>query len=231
MLAATEALLAEGASYADLNVERIATRAGISRTAFYFYFRDKRELLMRLTEEVNELLYQQADIWFSGDGEPEPEMREALTNIAALYAEHGVLLRAIVEVSTYDEEVAQFWRGLLGRFVDASRAAHRGSSTRPAARWSSTRRRPSFALCWMTERTMYQHLVQAEPFAAADLVDALVGDLAALGLRLVARGRLHRHVEQRRRRSSRARRRARPCRARSGADGWTATLTTATAST
>ena len=110
MLAATEALLAEGASYADLNIERIATRAGISRTAFYFYFRDKRELLMRLTEEVNELLYQQADIWFSGAGEPEPEMREALTNIAALYAEHGVLLRAIVEVSTYDEEVAQFWR-------------------------------------------------------------------------------------------------------------------------
>ena len=121
VLAATEALLAEGASYADLNIERIATRAGISRTAFYFYFRDKRELLMRLTEEVNELLYQQADIWFSGAGEPEPEMREALTNIAALYAEHGVLLRAIVEVSTYDEEVAQFWRGMLGRFVDASR--------------------------------------------------------------------------------------------------------------
>ena len=26
-------------------LERIATRAGISRTAFYFYFRDKRELL------------------------------------------------------------------------------------------------------------------------------------------------------------------------------------------
>jgi hypothetical protein len=27
----------------------------------------------------------------------------------------------------------------------------------------------------MTERAMYQHLVQAEPFPAADLVDALVG--------------------------------------------------------
>ena len=57
VLAATESLLAEGASYSDLNIERIATRAGISRTAFYFYFRDKRELLMRLTADVNELLY------------------------------------------------------------------------------------------------------------------------------------------------------------------------------
>jgi AcrR family transcriptional regulator len=174
VLSATEALLAEGASYSDLNIERIATRAGISRTAFYFYFRDKRELLMHLTEEVNELLYQQADIWFSGDGEPEPEMREALTNIATVYAEHGVLLRAIIEVSTYDEEVAQSWRGMLGRFVDASRRrieleheAGRAIIEHPQA--------TSFALCWMTERAMYQHLVQAEPFPTDDLVDALLG--------------------------------------------------------
>jgi AcrR family transcriptional regulator len=174
VLAATEALLTEGASYADLNIERIATRAGISRTAFYFYFRDKRELLMRLTEDVNELLYQQADIWFSGAGAPEPEIREALTNIAALYAEHGVLLRAIVEVSTYDDEVAQFWRGMLGRFVDASRRrieAEQQVGLSVARHAQAT----AFALCWMTERTMYQHLVQAGPMTSDEMVDALVG--------------------------------------------------------
>ena len=173
VLEATEVLLVGGRSYADLTIEDIARGAGISRTAFYFYFRDKRELLMRLTEEVNELLYQQADIWFSGDGEPEPEMREALTNIAALYAEHGVLLRAIVEVSTYDEEVARFWRAMLGRFVDASR---RRIETEQAAGRAVVEHAEatSFALCWMTERTMYQHLVQGGPFAAAEMVDALV---------------------------------------------------------
>jgi TetR/AcrR family transcriptional regulator, ethionamide resistance regulator len=174
VLAATEALLSEGASYADLNIERIATRAGISRTAFYFYFRDKRELLMRLTEDVNELLYQQADIWFSGAGEPEHEIRQALTNIAALYAEHGVLLRAIVEVSTYDDEVARFWRGMLGRFVDASRRridAERAAGVSVANNAHAT----AFALVWMTERTMYQHLVQAEPIARDEIVDALAG--------------------------------------------------------
>ena len=174
VLAATEELLAEGASYADLNIERIATRAGISRTAFYFYFRDKRELLMRLTEDVNELLFQQADIWFSGAGEPEAEIREALTNIAELYAEHGVLLRAIVEVSTYDDEVARFWRGLLGRFVDASRRrieAEQQAGVSVACHAQAT----AFALCWMTERTMYQHLVQAGPISREEMVDALVG--------------------------------------------------------
>jgi TetR/AcrR family transcriptional regulator, ethionamide resistance regulator len=174
VLAATEELLAEGASYADLNIERIATRAGISRTAFYFYFRDKRELLTRLTADVAELLYQQAEIWFSGTGDPEEEIREALTNIAALYAEHGVLLRAIVEVSTYDDGVAQAWHALLGRFVDATQrrieaeqAAGRAVAQHPHA--------TAFALCWMTEHTMYQHSIEGEPFARPDMVDALVG--------------------------------------------------------
>jgi AcrR family transcriptional regulator len=174
VLAATEELLSEGASYADLNIERIATRAGISRTAFYFYFRDKRELLTRLTADVAELLYQQAEIWFSGEGDPEPEFREALTNIAALYAEHGVLLRAIVEVSTYDDDVAQAWHGLLGRFVDATRRrieAEQAAGRAVAQHAHAT----AFALCWMTEHTMYQHSVEGQPFATADMVEALVG--------------------------------------------------------
>jgi AcrR family transcriptional regulator len=173
VLAATEALLAEGASYADLNIERIATRAGISRTAFYFYFRDKRELLVRLTEDVNERLYEQADIWFSGVGEPEREMREALTNIAELYARHGVLLRAIVEVSTYDTGVAHFWRATLGRFVDATqrRIEAEQAAGRAVARHAHA---TAFALVWMTERTMYEQFVQGQPLAADDVVEAMV---------------------------------------------------------
>ena len=169
VLKATEALLAEGASYADLNIERIATRAGISRTAFYFYFSDKRELLVRLTGDVSEQLYRQADIWFSGDGDPAEEIRRALANIAALYREHGVLLRAIVEVSTYDDAVAAYWRELLGRFADASlRRIEQGGGATDA-------RATAFALCWMTERALYQQLVQDEGPALDDLVDALAG--------------------------------------------------------
>src|SRR3954469_7114233 len=119
VLRAAEELLEEGHNYADLNVERIATRAGIGRTAFYFYFRDKRELLMRLTADVSEQLYAVAERWFAGDDE---ELITALRRIGELYREHAPLLRVIVEVSTYDEEVAEFWRGLVGRFVEATRA-------------------------------------------------------------------------------------------------------------
>jgi TetR/AcrR family transcriptional regulator, ethionamide resistance regulator len=169
VLRATEDLLAGGATYSDLNIERIATRAGISRTAFYFYFRDKRELLMRLTEDLNEMLFQHADIWFSGDGEPEAELRTALTNIAALYAEHAPLVRATVEVSTYDEDVARFWRALVARFTKAS------SRRIGAERMTGDAEATAYALCWMTERALYQQMMEPEAVRADDLVEALVG--------------------------------------------------------
>ncbi|HEX2084660.1 MAG TPA: TetR/AcrR family transcriptional regulator [Solirubrobacteraceae bacterium] len=164
VLRATEELLEEGASFAELGIERIATRAGISRTAFYFYFRDKRELLVRLTEEVNAELLAAADTWWSG----ESDLRTALHAIADLYSEHGALLRAVVEVATYDEEVARFWRGLVGRFVDATRERIEAEGGDPSPAPAT-----AFALVWMVERSFYQQLVQGEPLPIDELVDAM----------------------------------------------------------
>jgi TetR/AcrR family transcriptional regulator, ethionamide resistance regulator len=164
VLRATEELLEEGASFAELGIERIATRAGISRTAFYFYFRDKRELLVRLTEGVNEQLLAAASTWWSGEG----DLRTALAQIAGLYREHGSLLRAVVEVSTYDEEVARFWRALVGRFADPTRERIEAEGVDRALA-----RPTAFALVWMVERSFYQQLVQGEPVSTDELVDAM----------------------------------------------------------
>ena len=173
VLRATEQLLAEGTAWADLGVEKIATTAGISRTAFYFYFSDKRELLMRLTEDVSELLYLEAERWYSGEGEPEAEVREALINVVGLYQEHEALLRVIVEVSTYDEEVARFWRSLMGRFVEATRITiekEQAPGRAPAYPAEAT----AFALVWMVERLLYQWTVQETPFSRDEAFEAAV---------------------------------------------------------
>ena len=176
VLEATEALLGEGASFAELNIERIAKRSGISRTAFYFYFRDKRELLMRLTGEVNGQLMAAAETWWTGDA----DLRAALGRIAGIYREHDALLRAVVEVSTYDEEVAGYWRGLVGRFVDATEERIRSEQAAGRA-LPGDARSLAFALIWMTERSMYQQDVQGRP----DELGALVESLAAIFARTV----------------------------------------------
>ena len=114
---------------------------------------------MRLTADVSDQLYSVAASWFSGE---QDEVEPALREIGALYADHAALLRAIVEVSTYDEEVARFWRALVGRFVEASRARVGDEAT-------------AFALVWMTERSFHQLTVQDEPIPREELVEALAG--------------------------------------------------------
>ena len=173
VLQAMEELLAEGATYATLSVERIAKRAGISRTAFYFYFADKRELLMRLASKLSDELYQEADAWWSGAGDGPQQLTAALGKIAALYRAHGPLVRAVVEMSTYDDVVGPFWRTLVERFVSAS--AQRIASEIDAGRADATLNpeATAFALVWMVERVLYEMLAQDAPVSDDELVRAL----------------------------------------------------------
>ncbi len=183
VVSATHDLLDEGTAFGELGIERIATRAGISRTAFYFYFSDKRELLMRVTAEVSEQLFGVAEGWWSGDGDGAEDLVAALRSVLGLYHEHGAVLRAVVEASATDEDVARFWRDdLIGRFVEASRvrieaeqAAGRVDADLPA-------RGVAFALTWMTERTAYQHMMSSPPAQDPGDLDELVQALSAVWL-------------------------------------------------
>jgi TetR/AcrR family transcriptional regulator, ethionamide resistance regulator len=173
ILAAAEELLEKGASFAQLKIEEIARRAGIGRTGFYFYFRDKRELLMRLTEDVAEALYEQADRWWHGEGDGAEELRDILGPVVRLWLRHAAVLVAVVQTAGYDVEVRDFWRALAARFVDATRdriEREQAEGRAEPVRAADT----AFALVWMTERACYQHADQGrgEPDA---LIEALTG--------------------------------------------------------
>lgn len=175
LVRAVNGMLAEGACFTDLDVGTIAQRAGISRTAFYFYFADKRQLLMRLAADVGQALYDEAETWWSGSGDGAAQLAEALGKIADLYRAHGPLVCAIVEVSTYDPPVGVFWRELVGRFVDASAARIAAEQAAGNAGAALDPTATAFALVWMTERSFHQMVVQGEPVAAERLVDSLAG--------------------------------------------------------
>jgi AcrR family transcriptional regulator len=166
-LTATEALLDEGRSYAELSVEQIASRAGRPRTAFYLYFRDKRELLMRLTEDVAETLYQEADRWWSGTRGRE-DVQPALADILGTWADHASLLGAMVEASTYDQEIGEFWRGVVGRFIDATERRLVADGEEPSGAAAK-----AFVLCWMTAHACYQQVARGEPLDDPALLDAM----------------------------------------------------------
>jgi AcrR family transcriptional regulator len=120
-------LLAERA-FNDVTIDELARRAGLSRTAFYFYYPDKNEVLKDAAESVAAEIYAEADRWWHGSGPPEQLIREALAGIANVYCNHGDMLRAAIEVTTYDPEIRAFYWGC--RPCPAARRRARGGVAR-----------------------------------------------------------------------------------------------------
>jgi AcrR family transcriptional regulator len=113
-------LLAEGKPFKDLTVDELARASGLSRTAFYFYFPGKTQVLMAAANEVAQDYYSEADRWWSGEGPPQQLVRAAMEGVVGAYVRHKAVLRTSVEVATYDPEFAVFYDGLLQRFVTAT---------------------------------------------------------------------------------------------------------------
>lgn len=113
VIAATERLLAGGVSFTELGVGRIAAEAGISRPTFYLYFRDKSDLLLRMTETLGESAFEIT--------EDIPIELEAITRVLArtitFYRERAHLLAAVTEVAGYEPAVREAWDAVLERFT------------------------------------------------------------------------------------------------------------------
>lgn len=141
-------------TFKDVTIDELARRAGLSRTAFYFYYPAKNEVLMEAAEAAAVEIYAEADRWWHGSGPPEQLIREALEGIANVYCAHGDILRAALEVTAYDPEFRAFYWALIRRFVDATaehlkREIEAGRARRLDAELVAE------SLVWMAERCAY----------------------------------------------------------------------------
>ena len=154
--------LAERGPFRDLSVDEIARAAGLSRSAFYTHFRDKSDLLLGAVEEIADELYRMADRWWHGEGPPAEQVRVAIGGVASVYAKHAGVLRVATEVSTYDEDVREFWLGIVQRFIDAT-AEHIYAEQAAGLIPASLKPEPTAeSLVWMVERSCYIHLARAD---------------------------------------------------------------------
>ncbi|GGN62310.1 hypothetical protein GCM10011579_029310 [Streptomyces albiflavescens] len=113
-----EELLRDGASYTELSVEQIAHAAGISRSTFYLYFRDKVDVLLRLSGSLKTEGFVIAQAWrpYGPDGGLDGLAR-TYELILEHYRKHASLLSAINEVATYDPAVRESWTADQDRFI------------------------------------------------------------------------------------------------------------------
>ncbi|MFI1564414.1 TetR/AcrR family transcriptional regulator [Streptomyces sp. NPDC020490] len=119
IVSALEELLRDGLTYTELSVEQIAKAAGISRSTFYLYFRDKVDVLLRVSGALRSQSYEIAAAWrpSAPDGGAEGLAR-TYELIIRHYREHAALLSAIHEVAAYDPVVRDSWADHQNRFVD-----------------------------------------------------------------------------------------------------------------
>ena len=158
--------------FKDLSIDELARAAGITRSGFYFYFADKRELLTAAAADAADDLYREADRWWHGRGDPPARLRSALEGVVGLYERHASLLRALTEVATYDEEVRAFWRALVERFIDAT-ADYLGRERRAGRLRRAVEPQPmAESLVWMLERSCYVYLARGER-SGEQLVESL----------------------------------------------------------
>ncbi|MEW2483027.1 TetR/AcrR family transcriptional regulator [Mycobacterium sp. NPDC049093] len=174
LLDATDRLMADGTSFTELSVDRLATEAGISRASFYIYFEDKGHLLRRLASQVFGDLTHAAERWWGVAGRRDPaDVHAAMSGIIASYRSHQPVLIALNEMSGYDPLVGQTYRELLAGIADqltkVIEDGHSDGTIRPQLHAAVT----ASTLTWMVERTCHQNLPSHPASYDAQLANTL----------------------------------------------------------
>ena len=162
-------------------------RTGLSRPAFYAYFRDRYDLVTRLLEGVGGLLFALDWRWLSGESggdEAKKVLVDALRAGSQTFLEYGPVLRAISDAAGYDARVEQVYRhGLIERLISAvaeriSRDVEAGVS--PSALDPEQTAR---ALVLMTERYLLDAFGRPEQRASRREREAVFGTLEEIWIR------------------------------------------------
>jgi AcrR family transcriptional regulator len=166
LLDAAGRLLAS-ASFGAASVGEIAQEAGLSRASFYFYFASKQALLATLLDDAIAQFNGQIASVVNDDRfeSPADAVRATVQAAAELWWEHGVLLKASVELGSaipevYERTMANF--AVVGApTIDLFR---RDAQVPEAADHSSASALVT-ALMLMSERN-YFHLMRGDPTIA-----------------------------------------------------------------
>jgi TetR/AcrR family transcriptional regulator, ethionamide resistance regulator len=171
--AAVERLLKDS-SFINLSVEDIIQEAGIARSTFYVYFRDKGQMLNTFAEDLLDEARVEVRAWW--ELPPSADygvLRGALYGFVRFFWEHSSLLNAVIDASVYDPAAASGFASMV-RTGEIGIAEHirRGQRARSVtedidpdvvARW----------LVRLVERGLYQLAAGADSAELERLVDGI----------------------------------------------------------
>jgi AcrR family transcriptional regulator len=182
ILTTAEALLATRSLH-QISVDDLASGAGLSRSAFYFYFASKEQVLLSLLDRlVEDQLSDERDSLRDLADDPQGVWRLVLGASFERWSAHRGVLLATLEASAASAELRDVWSRLLARAVDRTAAAIEAERARGAAPPGVPSRDLAFCLNQMNEKVFEAIAAGAQPAVGQEAtLDALVGIwLAAL---------------------------------------------------
>ena len=174
VLTAVEQLLEEGESYTELSVERIVSRAEISRSTFYVYFEDKGDLILALTEDIVGQLIEAAARWWELPPEAgRDDLEQALRGVIDVYRPQQPLWGAVVDASSYDRRVRERFGEVVATAAAAVAKHIKDGQNAGYVRPDLDAKRTAQWLTWMTERGLNQLVRGANDAEVGRLTTAL----------------------------------------------------------
>jgi AcrR family transcriptional regulator len=188
ILAAARSFLEER-PFREMTVEGVMVRTGLSRPAFYAYFRDRYDLVARLLEGIGGLLFAVDWRWLSGDASGGREaagevLAAALHRGSETFVQYGPVLRAISDAAVQDPRVEEVYRyGLIERFARAvaarvSRDVEAGISPADLDPEETAR-----ALVLMTERYLLDAFGSPADRPSPERTETILGALEKIWIR------------------------------------------------
>jgi AcrR family transcriptional regulator len=157
ILDSLEALLVE-VPLSQLSVGQIAERAGVGRTAFYFYFESREAALTALARRSLEPVWEAAGGWLFRDDDPIEGLSRGLRGAVDLWLDRGHLLAALVDAASLESAVLALWHEQVEEIIQAVASRIRRDSERGHTWPGIDPEQAARTLCWMTERYCYLYV-------------------------------------------------------------------------
>jgi AcrR family transcriptional regulator len=108
--------------FRDMTVNLLMASTGVSRSAFYQYFKDLHELMETLLDMLQQEIFDVAEPWLAGVGDPVTLLHKTVTGLVHVCYQRGPFLRAITDAATTDARLENAWLQFLTGFDDAATA-------------------------------------------------------------------------------------------------------------
>lgn len=185
ILATCERLLADR-PLSEITVDELAAGAGISRPSFYFYFESKDAVLRSLVEAIAGAMFAEAEAWLAREDDPfEVVTERAIAASAALWREHGSVMRAAIETWGAQPETRRLGEQLVQGFVEQAAQSIEDARAKGHAPPGPDPQALATALILMNQHCFYTSSLSSGPALSQD---DLVPILTTIWLRAIYTG-------------------------------------------